>query len=149
MKAKYISSIAAKGFIILSGISFLSVSIMAFIDPQSVMDLVSVELRNSDAYSSIRGVYGGVGLAIFIALIYKIRTNVLEALGFLTILWGLYAISRLITISQEGALGAFGRQWLAIECTFCIISAILFFNYRRFTHKTGKVKHQPITIKTQ
>jgi hypothetical protein len=85
MKSKSIN-IISKGFILLSGLSLLSVSIMAFNNPQSVMDLVAVKLNNTDAYSSIRGVYGGVGLTLFITLLYTMRKNLLESLGLLSIL---------------------------------------------------------------
>ena len=71
MKKDKTITLAARGFILLSAFSLLSVSLMAFFAPQSVMDLVQVRLENSDAFSSIRGVYGGVGLTIFIFLIIQ------------------------------------------------------------------------------
>jgi hypothetical protein len=101
------------------------VSIMAFISPQAVMDLVGVQLPNTDAFSSIRGVYGGVGLAIVIMLIYLMAKQPREAIVFLALVWGLYALSRLITIFAEGALGAFGTQWIITE-TVLFVFAILF-----------------------
>ena len=119
------------GFILLSGFSFLSVSLMAFNDPQAVMDLVAVKLTNNDAYSSIRGVYGGVGLALFIVLIYCMRRNLLDGLRLLILLWGLYAFSRLLTVVKEGALGDFGNQWLGIESCFFLLAATLFFLNKR------------------
>jgi hypothetical protein len=125
MKKVIILKIASKGFVLLSSLSLLSVSIMAFMDPQSVMNLVNVQLTNTDAFSSIRGVYGGVGLTIFLSLIYLLNRNVSYALGFLVLLWGSYAISRTITIFAEGALGAFGTQWLVIESVFFIIALAL------------------------
>ena len=70
MKSHSIIRVLSKGFVLLSALSVLSVSIMAFQNPQAVMDLVSVKLNNTDAYSSIRGVYGGVGVTIFISLLY-------------------------------------------------------------------------------
>jgi hypothetical protein len=129
MKTKLVR-IISKGFILLSGFSLLSVSLMAFYNPQSVMDLVGVLLPNTDAYSSIRGVYGGVGLTIFITLLYTLRKNLLEALGFLSIFWGLYAISRLITIVSEGTLGTFGNQWLGIETLFFCLALSLYIMNR-------------------
>jgi len=60
-------------------------------------------------------VYGGVGLALFISLIYLLRKNPSQALVFLAMLWGFYAVSRIITIMIEGQLGSFGNQWLLIE----------------------------------
>jgi hypothetical protein len=54
----------------LTASGILMVSLMAFVNPQSVMDLVQVKLANNDAYSSIRGVYGGAGMTLVIALIY-------------------------------------------------------------------------------
>lgn len=131
MKARKVTIVISKGFILLSALSFLSVSIMAFDNPQSVMDLVSVKLTSNDAFSSIRGVYGGVGLALFIVLVYKLRNNFLEGLALLTLLWGLYAVSRVITIANEGALGAFGKQWLTIECTFFIVALTLYLYHKK------------------
>lgn len=89
------------------------------------MDLVSVKLTNTDAYSSIQGIYGGVGMTLVISLLYLIRNHANEALLFLTFLWGLYAISRLITILVEGPLGQFGNQWIVTETILCAIALVL------------------------
>ena len=124
----HISSIALIG---LSALSLLSVSLMAFFNPQLVMDLVGVALPNTDAYSSIRGVYGGVGLTIVATLVYLARTDAGKGLVFLSLLWGLYAVSRLLTIVSEGALGAFGSQWLLIESTLCGLALLLLALRRR------------------
>ena len=95
------------------------------------MDLVGVKLTNTDAFSSIRGVYGGVGLTIFITLIYLMLRDAQKGLLFLSLLWGFYALSRTLTIFAEGALGAFGRQWLLIESIFCLISLVLLWANRQ------------------
>src|SRR5215210_7490438 len=118
MQTKKFTTMAAKSFIGLSAFSLLTVSGMAFFSPQAVMDLVAVQLPNTDAFSSIRGVYGGVGLTLFISLIYLLRTNLPNGLAFLSLLWGFYALSRLITVFTEGPLGNFGKQWLCIESVF-------------------------------
>jgi hypothetical protein len=41
---------------------------------------------------------------------------------FLSLFWGAYAISRLITIFVDGSLGTFGNQWIITETTFCVIA---------------------------
>lgn len=110
----------------ISALGVLSVSIMAFFDPQSVMDLVQVKLTSTDAFSSIRGVYGGAGLTIAITMIVLARKNFRDALLFIALLWGSYAISRLITIMAEGPLGSFGTQWIIIE-GILTLSAILLY----------------------
>jgi hypothetical protein len=133
MKTQQILVFASKGFILVSALSLLSVSIMAFTNPQSVMDLVSVQLNNTDAFSSIRGVYGGVGLSLFISLIYLMWKNARMGLAFLCMLWGFYALSRTITIFSEGALGSFGNQWLLIESVFFVMAVSLFIFYKRST----------------
>jgi hypothetical protein len=117
-----ISSATLIGF---SALAILMVSLMAFQNPQAVMDLVQVKLPNNDAFSSIRGVYGGVGLTVFISLVYLAFKDHTKGLAFAAILWGCYALSRLMTISLEGPLGAFGQQWLLIESTLCIVAVIL------------------------
>lgn len=98
---------------------------MAFIDPQQVMSLVHVNLGNNDAYSSIRGVYGGVGISICVVIIYLSTQSLMKGLSFLSLFWGLYALSRIITIFAEGSLGSFGQQWLIIECSFTLIALLL------------------------
>lgn len=125
MKVQQILSVASKGFILLSALSLLSVSVMAFADPQSVMDLVNVQLGNNDAVSSIRGVYGGVGLTLFISLIYLMLRDTRKGLAFLCLLWGFYALSRTITIFSEGALGDFGNQWLITESALFVVAVVL------------------------
>jgi hypothetical protein len=121
----------AQGFILLSALALLSVSLMAFADPQSVMALVKVQLTNTDAFSSIRGVYGGVGLTLFVSLIYLMLRDTQKGLLFLTLLWGSYALSRTVTIFVEGQLGAFGQQWLIIESALCLIGATLLIVSKR------------------
>jgi nitrate reductase gamma subunit len=112
-------------FIGLSVLSILSVSIMAFADPQKVMDLVQVKLTNNDAYSSIRGVFGGVGISIIAMILFVSRQKLTNGLWMLAILWGMYSLSRIVTIAVEGSLGSFGKQWLIIEATFTIIAVAL------------------------
>lgn len=118
MKTEKLIRIASRVFISMSALTFLYASIMALANPQGVMDLVDVKLTSNDALSSIRGVYGGVGLSLSITLIYLAFANVPGGLSLLCLLWGFYAGSRVITIFSDGALGAFGLQWMTIEATF-------------------------------
>ena len=119
-------SISSKIFISISILSLGYVSILSLISPQSTMNLVDVTLNNTDALSSIRGIYGGAGLAISIGLVYLLFTDIKKALGFLSLFWGGYAISRILTILIDGPLGDFGNQWLVIESVFSMISIGLF-----------------------
>ncbi|MCX6216924.1 DUF4345 domain-containing protein [Spirosoma sp.] len=125
MQTQLVIKRTAQGFILVSALALLSVSLMAFCDPQSVMDLVQVQLNNTDPFSSIRGVYGGVGLTLCITLLYLMVQDVEKGLLFLSLLWGLYALSRVMTVLVEGPLGAFGRQWLFIETLLFIIALTL------------------------
>jgi len=104
-----------------SMLSLLSVSIMALFDPQSVMDLVGVDLKNNDAISSIRGVYGGVGITICLSIFYLLIRHPEKGAGFLSIFWGAYAFSRLITLISDGPLGDFGNKWLVIETVMALV----------------------------
>ncbi len=96
------------------------------------MDLVATKLPNTDAISSIRGIYGGVGLVITIQLIYLLFKDYYKGLLFLSLFWGAYAISRMITIFTDGALGDFGKQWIFIESTFTVIAIILILLARKY-----------------
>ncbi|WP_232834887.1 DUF4345 domain-containing protein [Pleomorphovibrio marinus] len=114
---------AAKGYTMLSLLSLLYVSLLAMIAPQKIMDMVHINLGNTDAISSIRGVYGGVGLSICFSLVYLLFQKPNWALGFLVVFWGCYAISRVMTILMEGLLGNFGSQWLLIEAILFLLGA--------------------------
>jgi Domain of unknown function (DUF4345) len=118
---------ASLAIISLTAFGVLMVSIQAFVNPQSVMDLVNVKLLNTDAFSSIRGIYGGIGLLIFIQLVYLAFKNYKQGLVVVALFGGLYALSRIITIFTEGSLGAFGMQWLLTETTICLIAILLLF----------------------
>ncbi len=138
MKTAKISNLIAKLFIGFSALSLLSVSLMAIVNPQSVMDLVQVKLNNTDAFSSIRGVYGGVGLTLVITLVYLMINNVKLGLGILSLLWGFYAISRALTILVEGPLGSFGTQWIITETILFTIAVILFIIIPKPIYETNK-----------
>lgn len=137
MKTEKVIRWASNAYIVFSAFSILMVSIMAFVSPQAVMDLVGVKLPNTDAFSSIRGVYGGVGLTIVLAVMYLMATKKQEAIMFLAVLWGLYALSRFITIFSEGALGAFGTQWIITETVLFVLAIILMGLSKKFQPKTA------------
>jgi len=128
---KKILSYGGYGFVCISVLSLAWVSAMAWYRPQSVMDLVQVTLNNTDALSSIRGVYGGVGFSVIAVLTYTMRRNLALALLFLSLFWLLYALSRLVTIWVNGSLGSFGSNWLTIETTFGIIALVLYLGNRK------------------
>lgn len=118
-------SIGSKVYIVFSILSLAYVSLLSIINPQATMDLVNVQLSNTDAISSIRGIYGGVGIALVISLTYFLFTSKQKAVVFLTLFWGLYAISRFITAVFDGPLGDFGLQWILIESVLCSIGLLL------------------------
>ena len=57
-------TISSKIFIGFSIVSVGYVSILSLLDPKSTMEMVNTSLNNNDAISSIRGIYGGVGIVI-------------------------------------------------------------------------------------
>jgi hypothetical protein len=125
MNSIQIVQYSGKALLAFSALAIGSVSVMAFANPQSVMDLVQVQLTNTDAYSSIRGVYGGVSFAIVVLLTYCFLFDVGKGLAFISVLWGAYAVSRIITHFVEGQLGTFGRQWLLIESALCVLAVLI------------------------
>ena len=125
MTAKVIYFSASKGFILFSALSLAYVALLAMFNPQAVMDLVGVKLPNTDALSSIRGIYGGVGITIVVLLIYLAFFQTVKGLSFLALFWGSYAASRIITWFADGALGEFGTNWLMIESIMCVIGLAL------------------------
>jgi hypothetical protein len=126
MRTNNFVGIAAWTLVAISALGVGMVSAMAFVDPQGVMDLVQVDLGNTDAYSSIRGVYGGVGATLLVVMLVLARRDLRAAMGFLGLFWGMYAASRILTIYKDGALGDFGNQWLVIESVLCCVSLLVY-----------------------
>lgn len=126
MNTKKIIRTSSLVYISASIMSLSYVALKSLFNPQSTMDLVAITLPNTDAISSIRGIYGGAGLAIVILLIYLLFKDISKGLIFLSVFWGAYAISRLMTIWLDGPLGEFGSNWLTIESILCLTAIILF-----------------------
>ena len=133
MNAQKNVKISSQIYIGFSALSLGYVALLSLVSPQATMDLVATPLPNTDAMSSIRGIYGGVGFVITVQLIYLLIKNYYKGLLFLSLFWGAYAISRLITIFADGALGDFGTQWITIESTFCAIALVLLLIARKST----------------
>lgn len=123
---KKLNILLAYLFISTSIISLLYTSIIAWINPQTIMDFVKTDLPNTDALSSIRGIYGGAGLSFVVILIYGMRKNISKTLLFLSLFWSLYAFARITTIVTDGLLQEFGNTWLIIESSFAFIAFLLF-----------------------
>ena len=121
-----------KGFIGLSTLAVAYVSITSMIDPISTMQLVNVSLPNNDAISSIRGIYGGVGMTMALAMSYLMVRAIKIGMMLTTMFWGSYAISRLITILVDGPLDDFGSQWMVIESFLCFIGLSLLITNKSF-----------------
>ena len=132
MNAQKTVKLSSRIFIGFSAFSLGYVALLSLFSPQSTMDLVATTLPNTDAMSSIRGIYGGVGLVITIQLIYLLIKDYYKGLLFLALFWGAYAVSRLITIFVDGSLGDFGNQWIMMESTFCVIALILLFVSKKY-----------------
>lgn len=121
----------AYGLIGFSMLSTFYVALMGIVSPQAVMDLVQVELGNNDAISSIRGVYGGVGIVVVTILIYALRKNLYHGLVFLSLFWGSYVFSRILTFLVDGQLGDFGNQWLIIETMMFLLNLTTLILFRK------------------
>lgn len=101
------------------------IRIQAFISPQSLLDLAGEKLNNPDASSSVRGVYGGVGLLIFMQLVYLLFNNQKQALIIVALFGGLYAVSRAVTVITDGPLGTFGTRLFITETVLWVLALAL------------------------
>lgn len=131
--------LAARTAILLSAAGVASVALQAIFDPQKVMDLVAVQLANTDAISSIRGVYGGVGVLIALFLVYLAWQPALPGTGWVALFWGSYALSRLVTLVVDGALGSFGNTWLVVETVMCVLCACLWMIEQKVKRQRASV----------
>jgi hypothetical protein len=131
MKNNRIIDIATWAIVLISALGTLSVSLMALVDPQGVMAMVHTPLDNTDAYSSVRGVFGGVGLTLAAIMVWVFRRDRTAGLGFIALFWGNYALCRALTIAMDGPLGAFGGQWIVIETMLALAALALYVVRKR------------------
>ncbi len=146
---KKVATIAGYTFVALSSLSLAYVSLLAWADPKAVMALVQVELNNNDALSSIRGVYGGVGISLVTLVVIMAIKNLKNSLLFLGGFWLMYALSRLITLSKDGPLGDFGNNWLKIELFFGITAFAIYFLYQSALRKASQATKTSASIAFQ
>lgn len=93
--------IIAKVFLVIVGLAFLNVAIQAFLNPQTVMDFVSVHLDNISARNSTRAYYGGVNLTFALFLIYGAFKMQKEALILASLYGAGFVIGRFYSILIE------------------------------------------------
>lgn len=121
----------AKVFLVIVGLAFLNVAIQAFINPQTVMDFVSVHLDNISARNSIRAYYGGVNLTFALFLIYGAFKMQKEAL-IIALLYGAgFVIGRLYSILTEGQPSTFILTWLTIESLLTLSSLTILIQMKK------------------
>ena len=111
-----------KVFLVIVGLAFLNVAIQAFINPQDVMDFVSVDLGNISARNSTRAYYGGVNLTFSIFFFYGAFKKRKEALTIVALYGGGFGIGRIYSILTEGVPSEFILTWLTIEIILTLIA---------------------------
>lgn len=128
MEAQKKGQIISRIYIGFSILSLAYVSLLSLYSPQMTMDLVQTTLPNTDAMSSIRGIYGGVGMVIVATLVYLFVKDVRKGVRFLAVFWFAYLFSRLLTMWIDGPLGDFGKQWLVIESVMCLMAVTIIYS---------------------
>ncbi|HWJ29652.1 MAG TPA: DUF4345 family protein [Flavisolibacter sp.] len=124
MKQIRIINISTILLVSFSATAILMASIMIFFHHQRVMNVLKVNLPGAYTRSFMLALYGIVGLAAGLSMIYIFIKNQRKGLSFLTLLWGFYAASRLMTILFNGSLNDFGR-WLFIDSMLFMVSVVL------------------------
>lgn len=120
-------------FLVVVGLAFLNVGVQAFINPQSVMDFVSVHLDNINARNSTRAFYGGVNLSFALFFLYGAFKMKREALLIALLYGGGFVLGRVYSIIAEGVPGPFILTWLCIETFLTIVSGMLLLKWSKGT----------------
>lgn len=123
--------IIAKVFLVIVGLAFLNVAIQAFVNPQTVMDFVSVHLDNISARNSTRAYYGGVNLTFALFLIYGAFKMQKEALILASLYGAGFVIGRFYSILIEGQPSTFILTWLTIESVLTLGSLTLLIQLKK------------------
>lgn len=135
-------------FLVLVGLAFFNIAVQAILNPQSVMDFVSVQLGNISARNSIRAYYGGVNLAFAIFLVYGAFKMQKEALILVLLYCSGFVFGRLYSIITEGEPSTFILTWLGIESLLAILSLWLLTKQKSNSRSSLVTDQQLIVVVT-
>ncbi|HNL38969.1 MAG TPA: DUF4345 domain-containing protein [Saprospiraceae bacterium] len=113
----------ARIYLLLLAVATLNIALKALIDPQTVMNFVSVSLDgNVTARNSIRALYGGVNFFFALYWIYAAFRAQRTGLILAALYTGGFVFGRIWSMAADGLPGAFALQWLITEAVFMALA---------------------------
>lgn len=111
-------------YLLLLAVATLNIALQALLDPQTVMNFVSVSLGdNVTARNSIRALYGGVNFCFGIYWIYAAFRSQPTGLILALLYTGGFVFGRVWSMMADGMPGEFAQQWLVTEAIFMLLAA--------------------------
>jgi hypothetical protein len=129
-------------FLGLMGLAFCKVGIETFLNPQAVLNAVSIELTNPSAFSSMRAVYGGLHFMFGLFCFYGIWKDQSTALKLLVLYTTGFVVGRVSGIIVEGWPNEFVSTWLITESVSGLISGALLY----LIHQPAMIKGNVATV---
>ncbi len=116
----------ARIYLLLLAVATLNIALKALLDPQTVMDFVSVSLDgNVTARNSIRALYGGVNFFFALYWIYAAFRAQGTGLILAALYTGGFVFGRVWSMAADGRPGEFALQWLVTEAVFMALAVAL------------------------
>lgn len=107
-----------------SALAILRTSITIFIHPQNVLEHIGVNISSIDHSRPLTALFSATGFTIAGILSYLFIQDRRKGLTFLTLLFGIYALYRFLTILFHGSIDDLGR-WLFVDSALFLISVML------------------------
>lgn len=117
-----------RGFIIALTTLILSVGIMYLVDPAGSMEIAEIDITSAPGRTEIRGMYGGLHLALGLFMLARIRARPVElayALQLAGFVFGSVAFGRLLGFAVEGEADLYNMIVTAIETAISTLSWLL------------------------
>ena len=117
----------APWFLLLTGLVFAAIAVMALIDPAGMVARMGIQLTEVSSRNEMRAVYGGLNLAmaLYLCAAFQIAEIRSAALTFTALFTGGLLLGRLVSLIVDGMPSPLIGSFIAIEVTGFVLALTL------------------------
>ncbi|MEM7154406.1 MAG: DUF4345 domain-containing protein [Myxococcota bacterium] len=118
----------SRGFVIALTTLILGVGIMYLVDPAGSMEIAEIDITSAPGRTEIRGMYGGLHLALGLFMLARVRARPRElahALQLAGLVFGCVAFGRVLGFAVDGEADLYNMVVTAIETAISSLSWVL------------------------
>ncbi len=117
----------APWFLLLTGLVFAAIAVMALLDPAEMLAPLGLQLTEVSSRNEMRAVYGGLNLAmaLYLCAAFQIADLRHSALTFTALFTGGLVLGRFVSLVVDGMPNTLIWSFIAVEVTGCVLALSL------------------------